>query len=205
MNLLRRLIHRTQTPVPTQEAVGRVVPPSASTPAPTGAAVLQFPPRQEPLAASAPMPIEEGFALQGAGLRPQVLFEAAEIRDFLGQEHFRAGRQQGALLGDAGARAAGRAALIAEFQLTLQRLVERKRAKSDQLEQLDLQASSLEGSLRQEITLALGHLRRDRERLQVQIGLAPRGEGWIERALAQYDLGFMQGLRTRMNFCLDKF
>lgn len=181
-------------PVPSPPAAGVIVP----FPAPAAAAMPASHPARNTGA------IEEGFGFQASTLRSQVIFDLPEIRDFLSSDHFRTGRQHGALLGEAAAHIHGREGLIAEFQVRLQRVIERKQAKEDRLEQMGLQARGLHAGVAEEVAAARAHLQRDMERLREQIQLADRGEGWIATALAQYELGFLQGVRARLDFCISQ-
>jgi hypothetical protein len=172
---------------------------------PQAGVVIPFPaPAGMENAGAPPAPGPEALEVPASRLRPQVLFHLPDLRDFLDLDHALNGRRQGVQIGNAAAHAQGRDAMIADFQLRLQRVIAFKQAKLDMLEHMGLQTRGLGLGVAEEVDAARAHIKRDIERLDQQVEAAARGQGWIEGPLAQFALGFNEGVRVRMNFYITQ-
>lgn len=128
------------------------------------------------------------------------LTNAPELTSFFEENFFAYGRHAGANNRSQEALQLGRQEQIAKFQNRLNDLAERKQAKVNRLMSEMIAIDGVSPSISAQLRLAKEQLEREIVQLRDQMDLAAEGKGWILEALNRYQIGFLKGLQTVIDF-----
>ena len=151
-----------------------------------------------------PLDVPAGLSSQPSteslgAMQPRGLMEAPELQVFFADAHFGLGKHNGAHYKNQDALELGCQNLVSKFQNTLELLIAQKQARVDALHNMALQTQGVCATITGQLNLACQQFERDMATLHSQSELAANGQGWILRALNEYQMGFRKGLREAID------
>jgi len=130
------------------------------------------------------------------------LLDAPQLLQFFKDDHLAQGTHDGATYRSREALEQGRHGLIAGFQKLLESLVERRIAEHFRLQDSLLETEGLDRGVERRLQLACERVEREIGVLRSEILAAADGKGWVLEALNQYQIGFLRGVKTAVEFQL---
>lgn len=121
------------------------------------------------------------------------------IQNFMQTSHYGFGQHDGAHLKTHQGLEMGKNTLIARFQTLLAQISAQKQASIDSLQNMKLQTMGICVTTTEQLELGVQRLQRDIATLQSQVELAARGQGWVAKALHEYQMGYAAGLRLAVD------
>ena len=202
MNLFKSAFFRTRGPgkPPGDDAPFGADEPRGARPKPDN--VVEFLPHVNANFEPNGVPPEDNPSAERSSAGRAGLLDAPQLLAFFAQEHHECGCHDGAIHRTQSALEQGRNGLIARFQKLLELMIERRMAEHFRLHDSLLETEGLDRSVERRLQLACERLEREIGVLRSEILAAADGKGWILEALNQYQMGFLRGVKTAIDFQL---
>lgn len=130
---------------------------------------------------------------------PQGLMDLPELRQFLDDNHFGLGRHNGINFRTADAREHGVRAIVCKFQNIVALLSAQSQVQIDRLNDSLLETEGICDVTTKRLQMAVHKCEREMATLQEQLSLANEGRGWVQQPIANYKLGFSQGVKAALD------